>query len=142
MRHGLGSTVLFAALLSSAASAYDNTEAKVVVTPLARTTATAAGQPIALPQGDAEVIVSMFEIPPGASLAVHQHPSPRYAYVLAGTLQVTNVETSEKKTYKTGDFIVEMIGLWHKGANVGTEPVKLLVIDQVEQGQPTTILRE
>ena len=142
MRHRLASTVLFTALLSSGAYAYDNTEAKVVVTPLARTTATAAGQPIALPQGDAEVIVSMFEIPPGASLPVHQHPFPRYAYVLGGTLQVANVETGEKKTYKAGDFIVEMVSLWHQGANIGTEPVKLLVIDQVEQGQPTTIVRE
>ena len=35
-----------------------------------------------------------------------------------------------------------MIGEWHQGANIGTDPVKLLVIDQVEKGQKNTILRE
>jgi quercetin dioxygenase-like cupin family protein len=103
---------------------------------------TADGKPILLPQKDAQVVASIFDIPPGASLPVHKHPFPRYGYVLAGTLQVTKAETGEKFTYKTGDFIVEMIGEWHQGANTGTEPVKLLVIDQVEKGAKNTIIRE
>lgn len=133
-----------ASTTASAAWALDSgsTEAKVVVTPLASATTTAAGQPITLPQKNAQVLVSMFDIPPGAKLPVHQHPFPRYAYVLAGTLQVTNAETGESNSYKTGDFIVEMIGKWHQGANLGTEPVKLLVIDQVEEGTQNTILKQ
>lgn len=116
--------------------------AKVVVTPLAATTQTAAGQPITLPQKNAQVLVSTFDIPPGASLPVHKHPFPRYAYVLAGTLQVTNVQTGKSQTYKPGDFIVEMIDTWHQGANLGADPVKLLVIDQVEEGAQNTIIRQ
>lgn len=143
MRFTLASAVLVAsAMLSPCAYALDNTGAKVVVTPLAKATTTAAGQPIVLPQKNAQVIASAFDIPPGATLPVHQHPFPRYAYVLAGTLQVTNVETGESTTYKPGDFIVEMIGKWHQGSNIGSEPVKLLVIDQVEKGQPATVLRQ
>ena len=116
--------------------------AKVVVTPLTSTTQTAAGQPITLPQKNAQVVVSMFDIPPGASLPVHKHPFPRYGYVLAGTLQVTNIQTGKTQSYKPGDFIVEMIDTWHQGANLGAEPVKLLVIDQVEEGAQNTIIRK
>jgi quercetin dioxygenase-like cupin family protein len=75
-------------------------------------------------------------------LPVHKHPGPRYAYVQAGNLRVTNVETGQSIDYKPGDFIVEMIGLWHQGANVGTDTVRLLVIDQVEGNEPNTILKQ
>lgn len=114
----------------------------VAVTPLLSTKVTAAGQPIVLPQSDAHLTVSQFDIAPGATLPVHKHPFPRYAYVLAGELKVTNDETGESQTYKAGDFIVEMIGLWHQGTNIGTEPVRLIVIDQVEGDAGNTILKQ
>ncbi|MCX8571383.1 cupin domain-containing protein [Aminobacter sp. MET-1] len=126
-----------------AAAALDTTPAaKVVVTPLASVTETASGQPIVLPQKNVQVLLSSFEIPPGAKLPVHMHPSARYAYVLEGQLEVTNVDTGKSTSYKKGDFIVEMIGTWHQGANVGSEPVKLLVIDQVEKGTSNTVLKQ
>ena len=146
MRAGLllGAVMSAALLQGPAARALDsgNAAAKVVVTPLASTTVTATGQPITLPQKNAQVLVSSYEIPPGATLPVHKHPFPRYAYVLAGNLQVTNVDTGKSNTYKTGDFIVEMIDQWHQGANIGADPVKLLVIDQVEEGTQNTVLRK
>lgn len=134
--------VLAVSLQSLPAWPLDASGTPVVVTPLMSTTETASGEPIVLPQKDAQVVVSMFEIAAGASLPAHKHPFPRYAYVLAGTLQVTNLETGKVDTYKTGDFIVEMVGRWHQGANVGSDPVRLLVIDQVEKGQQNTILRQ
>lgn len=143
MRNVLASALLLAAALSStAARALDSSGTPVVVTPLASRTTTASGQPIALPQKNVEVQVSAYEIAPGATLPVHKHPFPRYAYVEAGTLKVTNVETGNSNTYKTGDFIVEMIGQWHQATNIGTDAVKLLVIDQVEQGVKNTILKQ
>jgi hypothetical protein len=33
---------------------------------------------------------------------------------------------------------VEAVGQWHTGANIAEEPLKLLVIDIVEQGQTNT----
>ena len=135
--------IALALFQGASAHALDDTPAaKVVVTPLASTTVTANGQPIVLPQKNVQVLVSSFEIPPGASLPVHMHPSARYAYVLEGQLQVTNAETGKSTSYKTGDFIVEMLGTWHQGANVGAEPVKLLVIDQVEEGTANTLLKK
>ena len=113
----------------------------VTTTRLYSATTTASGQPIALPKGNAEVIVWMYEIPAGAKLAVHKHPSPRYAYVLEGTLRVATADESRSWEYKAGDFIVEMIDAWHYGMNTGAGPARLLVIDQVEAGQGNTILR-
>jgi quercetin dioxygenase-like cupin family protein len=102
-------------------------------------TTTNSGQPIKLPQGNVEVVVWMYDIPAGSKLPVHKHPSQRYAYVLQGTLQVTDVESGRSFEYKPGDFIVEMVDGWHYGVNNGKEPVRLLVIDQVDKGQANTI---
>lgn len=116
--------------------------APVVVTPIKTTTVTSTGQPIVLPQGTVEVTASIFDIAPGATLPVHKHPFPRYGYVLAGTLEVTNVDTGKSDVFKTGDLIVEMVDQWHQGANIGADPVKLLVIDQIEAGAQATVLRQ
>jgi quercetin dioxygenase-like cupin family protein len=104
-------------------------------------TTTNAGQPIKLPQGNVEVVVWMYDIPAGSKLPIHKHPSQRYAYVLQGTLQVTDVAGGRSFEYKPGDFIVEMVDGWHYGANNGRQSVRLLVIDQVEKGQANTILK-
>ena len=128
------------ALLISSAQAQGKRD--VAVTLLLSTTVTSSGQPIVLPRKNAQIIVSIYNVMPGATLPVHKHPYPRYAYVLSGNLRVTNSETGRSDTYKTGDFIVESVGQWHTGANIGNEPVKLLVIDRVEKGQSNTVLRQ
>ena len=94
-----------------------------------------------MPQKDAQIVVSIYDVMPGATLPVHKHPYPRYGYVLAGNLRVTNKDTGQSDTYKPGDFIVESVGQWHMGANIGGEPLKLLVIDLVEKGQTATVLQ-
>lgn len=113
---------------------------KIIVKPVLSSTVTSSGQPIVLPQKDAQVIVSTYEIPPGAVLPKHKHPFPRYGYVQAGTIDVTNVDTGKTQTFKTGDFILEAVDQWHYGATVGTETVRLLVIDMVEKGATNTVI--
>ena len=80
--------------------------------------------------------------PPGAVLPKHKHPFPRYGYVQAGTIEVTNLDIGKTETFKTGDFIVEAVDQWHFGANKGADPVKLLVIDMVEKGAVNTVLQK
>jgi quercetin dioxygenase-like cupin family protein len=144
MRGILVIAVLLSAGVSlTAAYALDSgAAAPVVVTPVKTTGVTSTGQPITLPQKNVEVAASIFDIAPGATLPVHKHPFPRYGYVLAGTLKVTNVDTGKSDTFKTGDFIVEMIDQWHQGSNIGADPVKLLVIDQIEAGAQATVLKQ
>ena len=115
---------------------------KVVVKPVLSTGVTSSGQPIVLPQGDVQMLVSTYDIPPGAVLPKHKHPFPRYGYVQAGTIEVTNLDIGKTETFKTGDFIVEAVDQWHFGANKGTEPVKLLVIDMVEKGAANVVLQK
>ena len=131
-----GASITAAYALDSGAAA------PVVVTPVKSASVTSTGQPIILPQGKVEVAASIFDIAPGATLPVHKHPFPRYAYVLAGTLEVTNVDTGRSDIFKAGDFIIEMVDQWHQGSNIGPDPVKLVVIDQVEAGAQATILRQ
>ncbi|MGP2490673.1 cupin domain-containing protein [Mesorhizobium sp. PUT5] len=138
----VGAFALLAVLPATGSMALDSAGSPVVVLPLASSSKTASGQPITLPQKNVQVLVSSYQIAPGARLPVHKHPFPRYAYVEAGKLQVTNVETERSTVYQAGDFIVEMIGQWHRAENVGTEPVRLLVIDQVEEGAENTVLQQ
>ena len=114
---------------------------EITITPLLSSTVTSSGQPIVLPQKNAEVVVSIYDVTPGATLPVHKHPYPMYAYVLSGNLRVTNTETGRSNTYKAGDFILESVGHWHTGTNIGDEPLKLLVINIVEKGQSNTVLQ-
>lgn len=136
-------TLLAACASVTAANALDSgAAAPVVVTPVKTSAVTATGQPLVLPQKNIEVTASIYDIAPGATLPVHKHPYARYGYVLAGTLQVTSVDTGKSDVYKTGDFIIEMIDQWHQGSNIGADPVKLLVIDQIEAGARATVLKQ
>ena len=119
-------------LIASAAYAADS---KPVVTPVLTADVTATGQPFTFPTNNAQVVVATYEIPEGATLPEHKHPYPRFGYMLAGTLRVTNTETGKSAVYKAGDFIPEAIDQWHQGATVGPGPAKLLVIDVTEKGQ-------
>jgi quercetin dioxygenase-like cupin family protein len=105
------------------------------------TAVTASGQPLDFPLNDPEVRVSIYEIPVGARLPEHKHNYLRFAYVMAGSLSVANTETGKSNTYHAGEFIVETIGQWHKAANVGSESVRLLVIDQTEKNANNVIVR-
>ena len=129
-------------LVSATAAAGDQAGLKPIVTSeIVSTTVTAAGQPIVLPTGAVRLIATRYEIAPGAALPVHKHPYPRYAYVLAGNLKVTEADTGASQAYKAGDVIVEMVDRWHSGQNTGSDPVSLVVIDQVPEGSTNTVLR-
>jgi quercetin dioxygenase-like cupin family protein len=134
--------VLVALMLFGVCCVRAQEAARVTVTPVMSARTTATGQPIVLPKENPEVQVSIFEIPVGAVLPVHKHPFPRYAYVLAGKLRVSDKDNVRTFDYAAGDFLIEMVDTWHYGTNVGTEPVRLLVIDQVEAGAQNTILLE
>ena len=102
---------------------------------------TNAGQPILLPQGPVQVVVSRVVIPRGASLPVHKHLYPRYAHVVSGRLRVDDTDSGASREFKPGDFIVEALDRWHSSTALGEEPVELLVIDQVKPGEVNSVRR-
>lgn len=126
-------------LLATPAFAQESGAPPVVVTPLLETSTTISEQPIRLPQNDAHLAVATYEIAVGATLPEHKHPFPRYAYVLQGKIEVTNTETGKSAVYETGAVIVEAVDQWHRAANVGTDPVKLVVFDMTEHAAANVV---
>lgn len=134
--------IVFVAALALAACASASAQEQATTTPLTTATTTNSGQPIVLPQGAMQVSVSRVVIPAGSKLPVHKHPYPRYAYVEAGHIRVTNVDTGGEVEFAPGGFIVEAMDQWHTGLALGTEDVRLLVIDQHPPGEATTIRKD
>lgn len=115
-----------------------STQEKIVATTLLQTTVTAAGQKIVFPSTNTEVTALIVDIPAGADTGWHEHPYPRYAYVLDGAVTVEN-DAGVRNTYAAGSFFVEQIGIYHHGTT--TVPTKLLVIDQAEAGKGNQVNR-
>jgi quercetin dioxygenase-like cupin family protein len=102
----------------------------VIVTPVARATSTIDGQPIILPQENAEVAVAIYELPPGAVLPQSADPGVRYDYVLSGRLHVTNPKSGAVSEFSQGDFFVAPAGPWKSATNNGDVNARILVIRQ------------
>lgn len=105
------------------------------------TTTSIWGQAIQPPAGPLQVTASILEIPAGATLPAHKHPYPRFGYLLAGRLEVTDTETGKTVTYETGQFAIDPVGQWHTGHALDGKPVRLLLIDQTPPGASNTILQ-
>ena len=114
----------------------------VRVTRLRTAAVTVAGQSIVLCRNPASIVFSICEIAAGATLREHKHPFVRYAYVLTGTLRVTNTQTGHSNLYKAGDFIIEAIGQWLQAVNLDDRPLKLLVIDQQADEKSNVVMRD
>jgi len=142
MRHAIRCAAFILAGTVVHASEVDRPESPVLVTPILSTSTTATGQPIVLPSQHARVLVWTYDIAPGATLPEQKHPYQRYAYVLAGTLRITDGKAGRSLVYGTGDFIVEAIGQWQHAESLNDKPVKLHVFDQVPGDVPNTVLHE
>jgi quercetin dioxygenase-like cupin family protein len=125
-----------------AANALDSsTSAKtVVVKEIVDSFSNDAGQRIRLPSGPLRLVVSTYDIAPGALLPWHKHPYQRYAYVVEGDLTVDQAGRGPR-VYHAGEFVAESVNRWHFGENAGTTNVRLVVIDQLPPGKAATVLK-
>jgi quercetin dioxygenase-like cupin family protein len=113
-----------------------------VSTQLSAQDRTLSGQPIVLPQGAVRVTFTETVVPVGGVLPPHKHPYPRYAVVTSGRLRVTNLVTGTVSEVKAGELAIDAIDQWHEGVVLGSEPVRLLVIDQAPPGVVNTVRRD
>lgn len=120
--------LVLAAILAWAhpASALDNS-ASVKVTALMKTSTTWDGKPLVYPQGQAEVTALIVEIAAGGQTGWHEHSVPSFAYVLEGTLEVTQGNGATCQLH-AGDTLPEVVQTLHNGRAVGDKPVKLFVL--------------
>jgi quercetin dioxygenase-like cupin family protein len=102
-----------------------------------RTTRTWAHSPIEFPRGLTEVVGLSVEIAPGGETGWHSHPVPSFAYVVAGTIELT-LASGAVKRFRSGEAFAEVIDVMHNGRNVGPERVKLIVFYASTRGQPIT----
>ena len=86
-----------------------------------------------------EITAMKVEIKPGAETGWHTHPVPLYAYVLEGDLTV-EIKGGNTYQFAAGDAIVEVVNIPHKGKNLGTTPVTLIVFYTGETGTPNTVM--
>jgi len=111
------------------------------VTLVNRASATITGQPLGMPQAPWEAVMSVSDLPPGGALPMHKHPWPRYVYIERGRLSVTYEAAGLTREFAAGEAVVEAIDQWHEGRVVGSEPVRLIVFDQVPRGASNVVAR-
>lgn len=129
-----GATIFLAMLAAGGlASGQDSTAPRSTL--LNRASTTITNQPITMPPPSFEVVISRTDIPAGGALPTHRHPWPRYAIVESGRLRVRYEDGRLDRVFGPGEAVIEAIGQWHEGAVVGTEPVRLIVIDHVPPGE-------
>ncbi len=131
---------VFSVLFSLNALALES-GAGVTVTPVLKTTTSWDGRPLSYPAGQAEVTGQIVEIAPGAETGWHLHPVPSFALMLDGTLEVIQ-ENGQVKHLEKGDSLAEVVGVWHKGRNVGKIPVRIVVFYAGAVGQPLSITKQ
>jgi quercetin dioxygenase-like cupin family protein len=85
--------------------------------------------------GDKEMHVWIADIGPGAATGRHTHPTPRFVYVLEGSV-VLEMESKPPHAFKAGEAFVEMPNETHNFKNASTtEPAKALGFQYAGAGQ-------
>ncbi len=101
-------------------------------------TRTVIGQEIQFPLFRNQITALLIEIAPGGETGRHQHPAPTFVYVLEGTVTI-GIEGHPQAVYTSGQAFLEAVNTWHNGRNLGTTPLKLLVVFSGEEGKPNLV---
>ena len=84
-----------------------------------------------------EAVMTLVELPPGASEGRHTHPAEVYVFVQEGTISLER-EGKPTESFKAGDVFSIAPGQIHNGTNKGTAPVRLNPVFFAEKGKPLT----
>jgi quercetin dioxygenase-like cupin family protein len=93
---------------------------------------TMSGQKLTRPPTPFQLLVTRASYSRGHVITFHRHSWPRYVYLQAGRLRVTNYDAHQVKEFVAGQILVEAIGQWHQGEVL--EPVTLVAFEQVPPG--------
>ncbi len=76
------------------------------------------------------------ELPPGSATGRHTHPTPRFVYVLEGSV-VLELDGKPPRVFKAGEGFAEPPGEVHNFRNASmSEPAKALGFQVVSKGNP------
>ena len=92
----------------------------------------------AYPNGRSRITAARITVPPGATVPLHLHPVPLFAYILQGEL-VVDYGGHGTRTYRKGDAFVEAFHTPHAGRNGGKGNVQILAVYAGAEGVPNSI---
>jgi quercetin dioxygenase-like cupin family protein len=105
---------------------------------LLSTGTTATGAPITYPAGrPAAVSAVILTLQPGDQTGWHQHNVPGFGYMLEGQVTV-DYQGFDSRTYRSGDALIEAVGVGHNGVNTGSSPARILAVFMGADGIETT----
>lgn len=88
---------------------------------------------------DNQMHVWVADIAPGAATGRHSHPTPRFVYVIEGSV-VLELADKPPQTFKAGQAFVEMPNEAHNFRNASTtESAKALGFQYARKGQPLQV---
>ncbi|WP_425236569.1 cupin domain-containing protein [Ulvibacterium sp.] len=93
------------------------------------------------PDGQPNVKILKFTIPPKTKLPPHEHLVINAGVLLSGELTVVD-ENNNKLYLKAGDPIVELVNTIHYGENEGTEPAEIIVFYAGTKDIPITVKKK
>jgi len=106
----------------------------VPVGPLISSGETIVGERIVYPRdAPAKVTAAVVTLAPGQETGWHTHGMPVLGYVLEGELEVDYGEKGIR-VYRTGDAVLEAIGVAHNGRNIGSGPMRILAVFMGAEG--------
>ncbi len=129
------------AMLAATALFAGAAAAQPVSTPITRTETTVTGQQLRPPPSPFALTVTRVDLPAGGTIPTHKHPWPRYVYVEAGAIRVTNHDAGTVNDFTAGQVIVEAVDQWHEGRVIGDAPARLIVFDQAPPGAVNSVPR-
>lgn len=112
-------------------------ESGVSIVPLLKSGASWDGTPLHYPQGMPDINNVIVDIAVGAQTGWHRHPVPALAYVLEGELEL-QLKDGKAHRVRAGEGVMETVGTWHNGVNVGAVPVKLVAFFLGVEGEALT----
>jgi quercetin dioxygenase-like cupin family protein len=121
-------------LVSAAGAAPPDTSVEVLL----ETDQTVLGEPFAYPAGRARITAARVIVPPGATVPLHLHPVPLFAYVLQGEL-IIEYGSKGIRTYRKGDAFVEAFEWPHHARNGGKGNVEILAVYAGAEGVPNSV---
>ncbi|WP_411031208.1 cupin domain-containing protein [Spongiimicrobium sp. 3-5] len=93
------------------------------------------------PEGDPQIKILKYTIPPNTQLPVHKHLVINAGVLLKGELTVID-EYKNTLHLKAGDPIVELVNTFHYGKNEGSQPAEIIVFYAATKGNPVTVIKK
>ena len=131
--------LLAAIILTSAVSMSLRAQDRFDAAPVLKKSETITGQPIRYPDTKSpEVSSVLVTIQAGGESGRHKHPVSPHIYIIEGQVTI-EFDDGKRQQFKAGEAFLEAVYTWHNAKNLGTTPVKMLVVFFGVKGQKTLI---